>query len=283
VRPNDRVRTVDRVDGPTGTLIVDFAYESSPAAGEVLELHHLHPDLQLRADVLAGLRRCFFLENLDLPAVDPLPDPMPAGAVTVDLTAQAFWLTAARQVLAVAADGSAVPEVERYGRTGPEGWSVYANRGHLHLVLPPGVGQAAMRGDQVVTVRAYRDAWGSVDGVDVPAGFPAGQAGDALAVAVPVEYAAAFGHIEGWRRHRDRLEASAAEGRFANQEEAAAEASRCAATFADWLFRPQTERGDRVASPWGAYSKQSRYGLGGHGLLAAAQVNQNDPYGPIVP
>ena len=72
VRANDRVRTVDRVDGPSGSLVVDFPYEDAPVAGEWVELHHLHPDQQLRTDVLAGLRRCYLLDAFAVPP--------PAGA-----------------------------------------------------------------------------------------------------------------------------------------------------------------------------------------------------------
>ena len=63
----DRVRTVDRVDGPSGSLVVDFPYEDAPVAGEWVELHHLHPDQQLRTDVLAGLRRCYLLDSFEVP------------------------------------------------------------------------------------------------------------------------------------------------------------------------------------------------------------------------
>src|SRR5215471_12864862 len=68
VKADDRLRTVDRVDFPAGNLLVDFPYLDAPHAQEPLELHHLHPDWQLRADVLAGLRRCWLLDVLDVPA-----------------------------------------------------------------------------------------------------------------------------------------------------------------------------------------------------------------------
>jgi hypothetical protein len=51
-----------------------------------------------------------------------------------------------------------------------------------------------------------------------------------------------------------------------------------ASIYADFLFRPQTERGDRIASPWGLGKHTSPSGLGGSGALAGAVVNQNDPY-----
>jgi hypothetical protein len=264
VVPDDRVRTVDRLDGPSGSLYVDFPYAATPTAGEPFELHHLHPDLQLRADVLAGLRRCYLP---DVVALLPAPEPSDAtGAAAVDLTAQAFWLTAPRQVLAVTAAGAAVPAGGRYGRPTAAGWACYASRGRLYLGVPAGVPPDGL------TVRAYRDAFGLVDGLDAPAG----PLDDDDELAVPVDYAAALGHIEAWRRHRDRLEASAAEGRFAGQNEAAAEATRVASLYASFLFQPQQERGDRIASPWGSGSTSS--GLGGSGALAGAVVNINDPY-----
>jgi hypothetical protein len=311
VRPNDRVRTVDRVDGPSGSLVLDFPYEDAPVAGERVELHHLHPDQQLRVDVLAGLRRCYVTDVAEVPPPAP-PEPpemravvtevgggwsgngngtpwlllprtgngngaslyaQPAatasgGGAVVDLTAVAFWLTAPRQVLAVGANGVALPPAGRWGRAG--GWGVYANRGRLYLTVPTGTSGYGAG----LQVRAYRDAFGLVNGLDDPRGPLAD--GDELAV--PVEYAAALAHAEAWRRHADRLEASAAEGRFATQEMASVEATRCAAKFADWLFRPQTERGDVVGSPWGGSGGGTVNGLGGSGALAGAVVNQNDPY-----
>lgn len=328
---DDRVRTVERFDATGGSLIVDFPYTGPAAPGEPFELHHLHPDLQLLADVRAALRRCYLIDTLavtppaaavaavvgpttagaartivvEVPASDghtgsagttgdgwqPVPPlllrapAVPPGVLSsragvtapllgggpvavVDLTAQAFWLTTTRQVLAIASDGVALPAAGRYGDPSAGGWTCAASRGHLYLGIPAGV---PLDG---ITVRAYRDAFGLVDDLD----DPAGPADDDAELAVPLDYVCAFAHAEAWRRHRDRLEASAAEGRFATQAEASAEATRCAALYADFLFRPQTERGDRPGSPWGNGAKTSQLGLGGSGALAGAVVNMNDPY-----
>ena len=187
------------------------------------------------------------------------------GATVADLTAVAFWLTSARQILGVAVNAEMIPQLERWGRASG-GWSAYANRGRVYLAAPGGAVSAGP-----LEVRAYRDAFGIVGGLD----DPRGPTDDDDELAVPVEYAAALAHIEAWRRHSDRLEASAAEGRFATQEMAAAEASRVAAKFADFLFRPQTERGDSIASPWSASrGGGSVNGLGGTGALAGAVVNR---------
>lgn len=319
IRTNDRIRTVERFDGPSGLLEVDFSYEDAPVAGEPIELHHLHPDLQLFTDVLAALRRCYLV---DLLAVLPPPDtltgrasiyavngnndgwvllngnglsangssPTPSlnaqnqvlsqmtgvtdrslpgeAAAVVDLTAQAFWLIDTRQILSVTDGGRLVPPCGRYGDPSADGWTCFAARGRVYLGVPQGVPLDGL------SVRAYRDAFGLVNGIDTPGG----PTGDDDELAVPMEYAAAFAHIEAWRRHRDRLEASAAEGRFAAQPEASAEATRVASIYADFLFVPALERGDRVQSPWGSRPKQSALGLGGAGALAGAVVNQNDPY-----
>jgi len=307
VRTNDRVRTVTVYNGPNGSLGVDFPYEDTPVAGERVELHHLHPDQQLFVDVLAALRRCYLLDTLavappappaeayvalatirevngwvvnghaDTTAPTPrAPHPSLSGATrsasggsVVDLTAQAFWLHDPRQVLAVGSDGALLPHVGRYGDDRAGGWTCYASRGRVYLNVPTGVPL------DTLVVRAYRDAFGLVNGEDAPSG-PVFD-GDADELAVPLDYICAFAHIEAWRRHRDRLEASAAEGRFATQSEASTEATRVASLYADFLFRPQTERGDRIALPFGA-SGQTVNGLGGSGALTGAVVNINDPY-----
>jgi len=269
----DRVRTVDRVEGTSGSLVVDFPYTGPAAAGEVVELHHLHPDLQLLADVHAGLRRCYVLDTLLIAAPPAGVAPAPPGgypgavATVLDLTAQAFWLTSPRQVLAVTSGGALVPAAGRYGSPSSAGWTCWAARGTLYLGVPSGVPTDGL------TLRAYRDACGLVNGADQPDGPLA----DDDLLSVPLDYVAAFAHAEAWRRHRDRLEAAAAEGRFPSQAEASAEATRVASQYADFLFRPATERGDRPASPWGAGSGSSA--LGGSGALQGAVVNQNDPYG----
>ena len=144
-------------------------------------------------------------------------------------------------MLALTSGGQTLAPAGRYGEANTGGWTCYASRGHVYLGVPGGV---ALDG---LTVRAYRDAFGLVDDADAPEG----PIDDADELAVPLDYACAFGHIEAWRRHRDRLEAGAAEGRFASQSEASAEATRVASLYADFLFRPQTERGDRIGAPFG--------------------------------
>jgi hypothetical protein len=307
-------------------------------AGEAIELHHLHPDQQLLADVRAALRRCYLLDTLavtppagtfetivtitpsgrttirevnGLENGDPggwlvvpgngfpngngapfLPGPAdngptgvaqrvaldwgalaqatprgtPPGAV-VDLTVQAPWLTTTRQLLGVAVDGTALPPAGRWGSPTAGGWTAYTSRGHVYLGIPPGVPLDGL------SVRAYRDGFGLVNGVDSTTGPSA----DADQLAVPLDYVAAFAHVEAWRRHRDRLEAAAAEGRFATQTEAAAEATRVASIWADFLFRPSTERADRPVTPWGNEPGANPAGLGGTGALAGAVVNQSPP------
>ena len=150
----------------------------------------------------------------------------------VDLTAQAPWLTANRQLLGVAVDGAVLPPAGRYGAPSG-GWTCYTTRGHVYLAIPGGVPLDGL------SVRAYRDAFGLVDDADAPEG----PTDDDDVLAVPLDYVCALAHAEAWRRHRDRLEASAAEGRFATQDEAAAEVTRVASMYADFLFRPQHRAG----------------------------------------
>lgn len=60
---DDRVRLVSTYEPTTGTLTTDRAYTLAPPADEVLELHALDPDEELRPAVVDGLRRCFFWDT----------------------------------------------------------------------------------------------------------------------------------------------------------------------------------------------------------------------------
>jgi hypothetical protein len=223
-------------------------------AGERLVLQHLDPAL-LRRIVLAGLRRCFLEDWLELPApASPPPVGSVWGAPTlVDLTAQAFWLTTPGQVLAVTdAAGTAI-----------RGWAPLATRGTVLLALPAGVPVAGAR------VQAYRDATTLVDGVDDPDG-PAAWTDE---LAVPCEYAACLAAAEAWRLARDRLEAVAAEGRQPSQAECAAEATRAALRWAPFLFVAGGKRAGRIGPLIGLPGAQGPASPGAPWLLPGQVVN----------
>jgi hypothetical protein len=55
------------------------------------------------------------------------------------------------------------------------------------------------------------------------------------------------------------------------------EATRVASIWADFLFRPSTERPDRPVTPWGNDAGANPAGLGGSGALTGAVVNQSPP------
>lgn len=267
----DRTSRVKSYDPATGQIVGDRHYVTGFAQGESVELHHLPPAL-LRRSVRAGLRRCFVQWWLELVTPDPEPPiPPPAYVVPetgpVDLTAlSGGWLTNPASVLDVSEPIGTGPN-RQAGNSEPisiEGWRAYAQGGSALLFLPGG------RSNFGATVLTSRPAYSLVNGA-VSVGGPTADA-DQLAVAL--EYAAAFAHIELWRIARPELEAVAAEARQASQGEAAAEASRMAVAWAPWLFVTGEARKDRIAplrGLRGAYSGPVAPSLAG------AVVNSADP------
>lgn len=60
---DDRQRLVSTYDGITGTLAPDFPWELAPQTDEVIELHYLDPEQELRPIVVAGLERCYMWDR----------------------------------------------------------------------------------------------------------------------------------------------------------------------------------------------------------------------------
>lgn len=87
----DRLRTAVTYIPSAGGVEVDRVYATLPVEGELVEFHHLHPDRQLRASVLAGLKRCYMADRADLTVL--------TYAAERSLTALAPWVTDPGQVL----------------------------------------------------------------------------------------------------------------------------------------------------------------------------------------
>lgn len=245
----DRVARVKSYDPALGALEPDRSYVSPPTAGELVEVHHLPPDL-LRRAVRAGLRRCWMRYRLPLLAADPAHPTAPfvADSGPVDLTAYAPWLRLPQRVVAVVD-----PAVGAWASVA--GATVYGHAGHVWLRLPAGLPNPGLE------VVAVRDHFGYVDGADAPAGPTL----DAATLELPVEYGAALGAVEAWRIAEDRLEAVAAESRQATRAETAAEATRVAVVYAPWMF--VGGRDDRLGPLAGLMGATGAGGLFQHALV----------------
>lgn len=258
----DRVARVRAYDPTLGQLQPDRRYVTSPIPSEPVELHHLPPDL-LRRGVRAGLRRCFCQFWLALAGADPDDPDAPVVAATgpVDLTDYSGgWLRLPQQVLDVLdpqGDGASV-----------DGWRAYQHNGRCYLLQAAGVGNLGLT---VIASRAHftlvNAAWA-----------PDGPLHDDDELDADVFYAAAMAHAELWRVARDRLEAVAAEGRQATQQEAAAEATRAAVANAPWLFEPGAIRRERIGPLTGLAGAGGTAGYYGH--LQGALVNGPDFLAP---
>lgn len=198
VGDQDRRRLIQAYDSASGSVIAERNWQQPCQPSEVLEFHHLNPRTELRPAVLAGLRRCFFVDQVVINSLDG----------EVDVTAQASWITGPRQIQSLG--------------------YVYPTGGHPHTELPF---KAYTRGGHVLitaggfilngsVVTARRPADTLVNGVD---GYPTH---DADELAVDLDYAAAAGHIEAWHTLPARLQAAAAGGLQATQQMAAVEMSR---------------------------------------------------------
>lgn len=82
---DDRQRMVASYEHATGTLTPDRAWSLAPASNEQIELHYLDPEQEIRPVVLAGLRRCYFWDEIQITSETVLRE--------VNITASAPWLT----------------------------------------------------------------------------------------------------------------------------------------------------------------------------------------------
>jgi hypothetical protein len=207
VDPADRQRLVAIYDAAQGEVTVERPYSVIPAAGEVVEFHHLNPDLELRVVVRNGLRRCFFEDRFNLGT---------GYIYEADLTAALPWLTDEHSIdrVQVAPFPSGF-----YSSPWDLPFEVFGQGGHVCIRLNTG-GMGPFYGGVLVTL--YRPHFSWVNDADAPNG----PTQDADTLDVDMDYAAAAAHIEAWHSFPARLQAAAAGGLQATQAMAALEFSR---------------------------------------------------------
>lgn len=211
VQAVDRERMVQTFDASAGRVIVDRNWSNPMQPNELADFVHLHPSMELRQSVLAGLRRCF-LEDVE--EVDPNVQYGP-----IDVTAQLAWVTDPNQILRV-----------QYGWLQPSGDAPFSTTMQTGHVLLAGVWGSGAASSVWVTFR--RPAWSIVNDLD-----STGPTLDTDVLQVDLDYAAAAGHIEAWHLFPSRMFAAAAGNLQASQEMAARELTRQALIWA-----PQQER-----------------------------------------
>jgi hypothetical protein len=218
---DDRIRLVRDYRPEDGVLEVDRPYSYPTYTDEEIELHHLDPEQELRPAVLSGLRRCYVVHRL------PVESTLSGPAFTIDLTEQAPWLLTRDQVYGVSMSGGAPMvgwRVEPYGGglylTLLETWFgkayVTNRRPAVAMVLPEEHVYPVGEDSWVIRMGTVNEPWADED-----------------RFAVPLDYAAAAGHIECWRSARPRMSLVAQTGMWAEQKEVAAEFTRVATVYFD--------------------------------------------------
>jgi hypothetical protein len=204
----DRQRLVSVYEADRGEVIVERPYSVIPAAGEVVEFHHLNPELELRVAVRAGLRRCLFEDRFQLGQ---------GYIYEADLTAALPWLNDVNMVkrMQVGPFPSSFP-----GSYGPCDipFVVFGQAGHVWIRVIGG--GTPFYGGLLVTVHRPHFSWvNDADALNGPTQ-------DADVLDVDTDYGAAAAHIEAWHQFPARLQAAAAGGLQATQQMAAVEFTR---------------------------------------------------------
>lgn len=241
VATDDRQRMVMDLDPTSGRVQVDRTWQNPPTPGEQLEFHHLDPAQELRPAVLAGLRRCLLQERVLLG---------PGYIYEADLTIVIPWVTNASQVQRV--------QTGPYPSSWPGWWGgpldvpfeTFMECGHVWIRISGGIAWGPFYGGLLLTLIRPGDSIGATGD---------GSCGDAPVddddlIAIPIDYAAAAGHIEAWHRFPARLQSASASGWQATQKQAADEFTRQAS-----MSEPQNH--DRYA-----HRRSTLWSLSGHGL-----------------
>jgi hypothetical protein len=199
--PVDRTRMVQSFDAGSGRVQVDRNWYNPMSPDELADFTHLHPTQELRAAVLAGLRRCFF--------EDTFAAVLTSSYGNIDLTYQQPWITSPTQVSRA-----------QYGYYKPEHdapFEATMQAGHVMLG-----GTSGSYAPANLWVSALRPAWSWVNGAD----STTGPTDDDDQLDVDLDYAASAGHIEAWHLFPSHMFAAAAGNLQATQEMAAREFSR---------------------------------------------------------
>jgi hypothetical protein len=212
----DRIRTAKTYTPTGGTVEVDRAYVTQPPAGELVEFHHLEPTRELRASVLAGLMRCWFMDRVSVT--------LAGAAAERDLTASAFWITNPRQVYRAAyAPYNAQTQAREI--TWPH---IFEKDGHVWLAAAPDPLPYGL----LITARRPHNTW--VNGADSLTGPML----DLDVLSIDLMYAASAGNIEAWRIAPARIQASGQQGLIPTMQQAATEFT----SQADVAFKPPQRR-----------------------------------------
>jgi hypothetical protein len=210
VDPADRQRIVSLCEPDLGRVTVDRPWSVPPAPGEMVEFHHLDPELELREAVRMGLRRCLFEDRFNLGQ---------GYIYEADLTAALPWLDDLNMVKRV--------QVAPFPSSFP-GWSGgpadvpfvrFGQCGHVWIRVTGNAG-CPYWGGLLVTVHRPHFSW--VNGADAVDGPTL----DDDTLNVDLNYAAAAAHIEAWHLAPARLQAAAAGNLQATRDQAALEYTR---------------------------------------------------------
>jgi hypothetical protein len=207
----DRLRTVYSVDSGTGRVEPDRAWQTSCWPSEQLEVHHLHPDLELLPAIQAGLRRCFFEGRVQMP---------PGYYYEFDVTASLPYVTDQQQIRRV--------QVGPWPSGWPGWWrgplelpfATFGDGAHVWLRISGSVYWGPFWGGVLLTL--HRNHFGFVNGADQLTGPVL----DTDVLSCDLDWAVSAAHAEAWLRFPARLQAAAATGLQATQQMAAAEFQR---------------------------------------------------------
>lgn len=195
---DDRHRIVDIYDNATGSLNPDQDWTIAPVENEMIELHALDPEDELRPAVQEGLSRCYFWDTVSISSTGYLRE--------INITDIAPWITRKDQISRV-----------EYGRTTGlmtskvPYFNAYDSAGSVYLQqVSPNVGTLKVFALRPVSsfVNSEYSATGPNDDTDI--------------LNVDLRYAKLAGHASAWENFPDRLQPLAVNGLRAPHDRVAA-------------------------------------------------------------